>query len=66
MALSGHKSVQMVLRYTKLNNAHKLRALERLEAKIGFSGRNQMSQHEEMTGTVGGTVTELEPIFQEI
>ncbi|PIW65465.1 MAG: hypothetical protein COW12_01810, partial [Candidatus Omnitrophica bacterium CG12_big_fil_rev_8_21_14_0_65_45_16] len=50
MELSGHKSYQMVLRYTKLNNAHKVRALERLDAKLGCQ-RPNVSAERETLGT---------------
>ena len=41
MDLSGHKSYEMALRYTKLNAEHRQKALERLEAKISAKVRTQ-------------------------
>lgn len=40
MDLSGHKSYKMVLRYIKLNNTHKLKAVDTLEKKMDVKNSN--------------------------
>jgi integrase len=66
MDLSGHKTYEIALRYTHANEAHSMKALERLEAGIGDQKDRNLSPNRVPFVTESVTSDASEPIFDKI